>query len=172
MPPEKATDPAPADTSSPPRAAISPASTSSSPLNVVAKNRCGVMGSSYAGDTPQIPAFRLRGGHTLSKTGMNADAGGSLPHHVPVVLDVVHQPIRLNVRETGFSQIFARLFLAPHRAEPFAALRQRHGHAVHGRDGVQERSDRVIEVLVHVARPPDVLHQVPPVGLQCAMDPL
>ena len=46
---------------------------------------------------------------------------------MPIVLDIVCQPIRLNVPETGFQRILARLFLAPHRAEFFASLCQRHG---------------------------------------------
>jgi len=41
----------------------------------------------------------------------------SLPHHVPVVLDVVCQPIRLNVPETGILQVLPGLFLSPHRAD-------------------------------------------------------
>ena len=35
----------------------------------------------------------------------------------------------------------------------------------------QECPDRVADVVMHVARSPDVLHQVPSVRLQCAMDP-
>jgi len=44
------------------------------------------------------------------------DRGHSFPDHVPVVLNVVGQLIRVDGAETGFSEVLARLLLAPHRA--------------------------------------------------------
>ena len=62
--------------------------------------------------------------------------------------------------------------LAPHRAEARAALGQRDRHAVHGRDGVQERPERVVHVVVDVAGARDVLHQVDAVVAQGLGDAL
>lgn len=51
--------------------------------------------------------------------------GLSLPHHIPIILNVVRQHIRFNRLKACSPQILVCLFLTPHRAEPFAALRQR-----------------------------------------------
>ena len=74
--------------------------------------------------------------------------------------------------ETGFFEIFARLLFAPHGAQALAALGQRDGHAVHRRAGVEHRAERMADVVADVARAPDVLHQVHPVGFQGAADSL
>jgi len=54
----------------------------------------------------------------------------SLPDNVPVVLNVMGQVMLLHRSEPGLLEILTRLLLAPHRAQPFAPLSQRHGHAV------------------------------------------
>jgi hypothetical protein len=48
----------------------------------------------------------------------------SLPHHVPIVLDVVRQAMRLDRAEASFLKILPRFLLAPHGAQTLAALRQ------------------------------------------------
>ena len=89
----------------------------------------------------------------------------SLPDHIPVVLDIVRQLMRINGSETGLMKVFASLFLAPHRTQSLTALRQRHGHAVHSRDSVKERANRVVDIIVYMAQSLDVLHQVQPIDL-------
>jgi len=73
----------------------------------------------------------------------------SLRHHVPVVLDVMRKAVCRDRAETRLLQILARLFFAPHGTQTFPALRERHSHAVHARDGVKKSPDRVFDVLVH-----------------------
>ena len=55
----------------------------------------------------------------------------------------------------------------PSPAPPWASDTR---HAVHRRDRVQERRDRVVEVLLEVARGQDVLHQERAAGPQCGDD--
>src|SRR5262245_8713825 len=74
--------------------------------------------------------------------------------------------------ETRLLQIFARPFFTPHGAQTFPALREGHRHAVHARDGVKKGPDRVFDVLVHVARAADVLHEIHAVGFQSPMNAL
>src|SRR5690606_24349413 len=90
----------------------------------------------------------------------------SLSHDIPVVLDIVRESLRLDGVKTRTREILAGLLFAPHRAEAFAALRERHGHAVHARDRIEQRAERMIPVLVRVARSADVLHHVDAVVLQ------
>ena len=66
----------------------------------------------------------------------------------------------LHLGEACFLEHLFGLLLAPHRAQPLAALRQGDRHAVHGGDGVHERPDRVVHVVVEVAGARYVLHQV------------
>ena len=89
---------------------------------------------------------------------------------VPVVLDVMGQVPCLDGSESRALQVLPRLFLAPHRAQALTALCQRHRHAVHARRGVQECRKRMVDIVVNVARSPDVLHHVHAVGLQGLMD--
>jgi hypothetical protein len=85
--------------------------------------------------------------------------------------EVVGELLDLDVREPGLAEHLAGLLLAPHRAEARAALRERDRHAVHGGDGVHERAQQVVDVVVDVARAGDVLHQVDAVGAQGLGDP-
>ena len=57
-------------------------------------------------------------------------------------------------------KILHRHLLAPHCAEAIAALRQRHRHAVHARNRVKQGTNRVLPVVLDVARGFDVLRQV------------
>src|SRR5690606_32805898 len=81
-----------------------------------------------------------------------------LSDDVPEVLHVVRELVLLDRAEAGAREVFARLLLAPHRAEPFAALRERHGHAVHARDRVEQSADRMLRIPVNVAGAADLLH--------------
>ena len=85
---------------------------------------------------------------------------------------MVVEEVHLDGREARLGQELARPLLAPHGAEPIAALGERDRHAVHARDHVEERPAGVVEVLVVVARPLDVLHEVDAVRLQRPADPL
>src|ERR671910_1277667 len=86
-----------------------------------------------------------------------------LGNYEVVVEDVVRQLLDLHLFEARVFEHLFRLLLAPHRAQALPALRQGDGHAVHSGDGVEERSDGVVEVIVDVAGARDVLHQVDPV---------
>src|ERR671910_263282 len=86
-----------------------------------------------------------------------------LGNYEVVVEDVVRQLLDLHLFEARVFEHLFRLLLAPHRAQALTALRQGDGHAVHSGDGVEERSDGVVEVIVDVAGARDVLHQVDPV---------
>src|SRR5918994_7943231 len=59
---------------------------------------------------------------------------------VIVVLEVVRQLLDLHLLEAGFFEHLFGLLLAPHRAQALAALSKRDSHAVHARDGVEERA--------------------------------
>ena len=61
-------------------------------------------------------------------------------------------------------------FGAPHRPEPGPVAGERHGHAVHARDRVEEGAHRVLAVAVDVTGARDVLHQEEPVGTQRLRD--
>lgn len=84
----------------------------------------------------------------------------------------MRKTVRRDRAETCLLQIFACLFFTPHGTQAFPALRERHSHAVHARDGVEKRPDRVFDVLVHVAGAADVLHEIHAVGFQGLMDAL
>src|ERR1700730_6038347 len=51
-----------------------------------------------------------------------------LSDYIPVVLNVVRQLMRRDRTKASPLQVFTSLFLTPHGAQAFAALRQRHGH--------------------------------------------
>src|SRR5262245_51787039 len=72
----------------------------------------------------------------------------------------------LDLPEAGLREVLPRELLAPHSAETVSTLSEPDGHAVEARDRVEERADRVVEVLVHPARGADVLHQVEAVRLE------
>ncbi len=55
------------------------------------------------------------------------------------VAAVVAHASHIDVGETSQRQPLDRGLMTPRRAEPFAAVRQRHGHAMHGRHAVHER---------------------------------
>ena len=59
-----------------------------------------------------------------------------------------------------FLKILHRHLLAPHGAEAIATLRQRHRHAVHARNRVKQGTNRVLPVVLDIARSFDVLRQV------------
>ena len=84
----------------------------------------------------------------------------------------MRKTVRRDRPETCLLQIFACLFFTPHGTQTFPALRQRDSHAVHARYGVEESPDRVFDVLVHVARAADVLHEIHAVGFQGPMNAL
>src|SRR5215212_10758784 len=90
----------------------------------------------------------------------------ALGGYVVAVYEVVRKLLDLHLREAGFFEHLFGLLLAPHRPEPLAALRQRDRHAVHGGDGVEERPDGMVHVVVMVAGARDVLHQVDPIRAQ------
>src|SRR5690606_23302404 len=114
----------------------------------------------------------VRARTSRSWTGARPDARASLPHDIPVVLDVVRELVRLDRAEAGAGEILPGLRLAPHRAETFAALRERHSHAVHARDRVEQCAERMIDVRVVVARAADVLHKIDAVVLERSIDAL
>ena len=66
---------------------------------------------------------------------------------------------------------YSRVFSSPpHRAQTLAALRKRNGHAVHARNSVQKSAERMRDIILHVARSLDVLHQIHAFGFQRALD--
>src|SRR3989337_1053718 len=71
--------------------------------------------------------------------------------NVPIVLYIVRQLLFLHRTKPGFLNILARHLFAPHRSDPFTALGQRHRHTVHARDPIEQRAERMIDILVNVA---------------------
>src|SRR3989304_1703831 len=94
MSPEKATLPGPADTSSPPREAISPAKTPSNPLNLVAKNRCVGMRPSYATAGEGVVPVAL-----LARLSLPEAEADRLRVQLSAILDYVKQLDRLDTRD-------------------------------------------------------------------------
>src|SRR5258705_9901245 len=84
---------------------------------------------------------------------------GGLPCDVVIVLDVVLKRADFDVGETGRFQELERLLLAPHCAQTHAALRKRGRHAVHARNRVKQRSNRVIAIFRNGAGSSNVLHK-------------
>ena len=84
---------------------------------------------------------------------------GLLPCYVVIVLDVVFEGADFDVGKTGRFQELERLLLAPHCAQTHAALCKRGRHAVHARDRVKERPNRVIAVFRNGAGSSNVLHK-------------
>ncbi len=70
------------------------------------------------------------------------------------------ETVGLDRMKTRFLQILESLFLAPHSPQAFAPLSQGDSHTVHARDGVEQGSDGMLDVLVHMACPANVLHQI------------
>ena len=85
-------------------------------------------------------------------------------HHEVRVERIVLEQVHVDRREARLGKKLAGLLLSPHRTETVAALRQRDRHAVHARDHVEERRARMIEVLVDMTRPLDVLHEIDALG--------
>jgi len=59
-----------------------------------------------------------------SQSFLSTDRGALLLDHVPIVLNVVGQLMFCDGPKAGPGEIFARLFFAPHRPQPFTTLRQ------------------------------------------------
>ena len=82
------------------------------------------------------------------------------PADVVVVLEVMGQFMHFDGVKPRVLKIPHRHLLAPHCAEAIAPLRQRHRHAVHARNRVKQGTNRVLPVVLDVARGFDVLRQV------------
>ena len=77
-----------------------------------------------------------------------------------IVEHIVRQLVHFDVVETGPAQIIQRPLPAPHGSQTLAALGERDAHAVHARDGVEKRAQRVIAVVMMVTGAVDVLREV------------
>ena len=80
----------------------------------------------------------------------------------------MRQLVHFYAAETGTREIVACSLAAPHGTETLTTLRQRDGHAVHNRDGVEQWAKRVFAVVVVMAGGVDVLGEVNTVWFQCA----
>ena len=91
------------------------------------------------------------------------------PADIVTILDVVREVVHFDRAKASLGEYLDRLLPAPHGAQPLAALLgQRHGHAVHARDGVEQRAYGMIAILVHMAGTVDVLRQINSIGRQRA----
>ena len=70
------------------------------------------------------------------------------------------QFMNLDGAEPCLLEILHRHLLAPHGAETIATLRQRHRHALHARNRVKQGTERVLPIVLDMARGFDVLRQV------------
>ena len=61
------------------------------------------------------------------------------------------QLVDLDIREAGVVEIFECPLAPPHCPQSLAALCQRHSHAVHARERVKQRPERVVDVAVVMA---------------------
>ena len=142
---------------------------------VIETGRVGPLSSATARASSRATSCspaRRRSRCSAPTTGQPKPPPDGVPHPVPLgpcdvprVRGVVVELSHGDVAEAGVVEHRPCGLLAPHRAQPVAALGQRHGHAVQARDGVEERPQRVLQVLVHVRRAGDVLHQVHAAGL-------
>lgn len=75
-----------------------------------------------------------------------------LPDHVIVVLDIVIQLMNLDLFKSRFSEKIPRFFPAPHRTQAFTSLCEGDRHAVHAGDGIEERCERKVQIIMDMAR--------------------
>ena len=75
-------------------------------------------------------------------------------------LEVMGQFMHFDGVNPCFLKILHRHLLAPRCAEAIAALRQRHRHGMPARNRVKQGTDRVLPVMLDVARGSDVLRRV------------
>ena len=95
----------------------------------------------------------------------------SRPADIEVVERVVGQLVHLDRPEAGLAEVALGGLAAPHGAQSLAALRQRHGHAVHAGHRVEQSAQRMVSVQVMVAGALHVLGEVDAVVGQRAADP-
>lgn len=69
--------------------------------------------------------------------------GGDIEAIRYIILDVLH----LEFGETSIAEHLAGDLLTPHRSKPGPVSRQRDGHAMVARDGVEERCQRMLHIL-------------------------
>ena len=92
------------------------------------------------------------------------------PHHIKIILEIMIKVVNFHYVKACFAQHLDRQLLAPHSAQTGAVLSQRNRHAVHGGYRIEQRRNRVIQVIFELRGRAYILHQESAAGLKCFID--